>query len=145
MKQHSALAIGSQSHANLSTPLVGNTMDPVTPGRFSVKMAKGFPGAGVLLNDAVGHCAASVPSNCTETFVRNYFQTGELPPDGQMCKPDMLPFDPFPGEAGVLDEDALQRSQWHNEFVETLFRMHPPHRGDWSAWDDYAQWWHQGI
>ena len=93
--------VGNTSHPILQ---IGNSADPVTPGRFAKKMAKGFPGAVALIQDSGGHCSISSPSNCTTGYVRQYFQTGELPPEGTVCKPDALPFGPGPDEAAVLDQ-----------------------------------------
>lgn len=83
---------------------IGNTADPVTPGRYAKKMAKGFTGAVALIQDSPGHCSLSAPSNCTRTYIRQYFQTGKLPDEGTVCPVDELPFDnsPFGGQSAVM-------------------------------------------
>lgn len=65
-------------------------------------MAKGFTGAVALIQDSPGHCSLSAPSNCTATYIRQYFQTGKLPEEGTVCPVDQLPFDKSPFDA---DED----------------------------------------
>lgn len=93
---------------------IGNTADPVTPGRYAKKMAKGFEGAVALIQDSPGHCSLSAPSNCTTAYIRQYFQTGALPKEGTVCPVDELPFDnpPF-GEvdATISQEDQKLRAQ----------------------------------
>lgn len=66
--------------ANTSHPIleIGNTADPVTPGRYAKKMAEGFPGAVALIQDSAGHCSLSTPSDCTETYVRSCKYTHNL-------------------------------------------------------------------
>lgn len=110
---------GKTSHAILE---IGNTADPVTPGRFAKKMAKGFDGAVVLIQDSPGHCSSAVPSNCTLSHVRQYFQTGDLPPKGTICPPDKLPFD----EVGDEDEEILnvemqKVKRWYTTLSEAIF------------------------
>jgi hypothetical protein len=67
--------IAKTSHPILE---IGNTADPVTPGRYAKKMAKGFEGAVALIQDSPGHCSLAAPSNCTIGYVQRYFQTGEF-------------------------------------------------------------------
>ena len=74
-------------------------------------MAKGFKDAGVLIQDSAGHCSLSTPSKCTQQYVRRYFQTGELPPDGTVCKADVVPFGPGPGESQTLDVEAMKAEE----------------------------------
>ena len=90
--------------ANTSHPIleIGNDADPVTPGRYAVKMAKGFEGAVALIQNSGGHCSISAPSRCTMGWVNLYFQTGILPPPGTVCEPDVLPFGPGPDEEATL-------------------------------------------
>lgn len=99
--------------ANTSHPIleIGNSADPVTPGRFAKKMAKGFSGAVALIQDSNGHCSLSAPSKCTEKYVRQYFQTGELPPEDTVCKADAVPFGPGLNETGSLEMQALEVMQ----------------------------------
>ena len=94
---------GKTSHPIME---IGNTADPVTPGRYAKKMAKGFEGAVALIQDSPGHCSLAAPSNCTTTYIRQYFQTGALPDEGTVCPADELPFGKTEGEADVLDLHA---------------------------------------
>lgn len=94
--------------ANTSHPIleIGNTADPVTPGRYAKKMAKGFTGAVALIQDSGGHCSLAAPSKCTQNYVRQYFQTGELPPEDTVCKADYVPFGPAPGDLNAVDVET---------------------------------------
>jgi hypothetical protein len=44
----------------------------------------------------------------------------------------MLPFDPFPGEDGVLDATAVQKKQRHDKFVQALFGIKGEAHEDWE-------------
>lgn len=47
-------------------------------------MAKRHPGAGVVVQEAVGHCAiAAAYSSCTRDIVAEYFLTGKVPGEGE--------------------------------------------------------------
>jgi pimeloyl-ACP methyl ester carboxylesterase len=72
---------------------IGNTADPVTPGRFAHEAAKNYDGARALTVDSPGHTSLALPSTCVIHVVRAYIHTGELPNDGTVCQPDQLPFD----------------------------------------------------
>lgn len=91
--------------ANTSHPLllIGNTADPVTPGRYARKMAEGFSGAVALMQDSGGHTSDAAFSYCTTGYIRQYFQTGELPPANTTCGVDVVPF-------GPLHEDMVVES-----------------------------------
>ena len=93
--------------ANTSHPLlfIGNTLDPVTPGLFAREMAKGFEGAVALMQDSGGHCSLSALSYCTQGHVRQYFQTGELPPVNTTCAADSVPFGPWHDWHGDDNDD----------------------------------------
>lgn len=73
---------------------IGNTLDNVTPLRNAYKMSEGHEGSMVLTQDSVGHCSVfSSPSECTRKVIRRYFDTGELPERGTICKADRVPWD----------------------------------------------------
>ena len=95
--------VGNTSHPIME---IGNTADPVTPGRYAKKMAKGFEGAVALIQDSPGHCSLAAPSNCTVSYVRQYFQTGVLPKEGTVCPADDVPFGKADGEEEVLNVEA---------------------------------------
>jgi pimeloyl-ACP methyl ester carboxylesterase len=92
--------------ANTSHPLlfIGNTADPVTPGKFAREMAKGYEGAVALMQDSSGHTSAVALSYCTTGYLRQYFQTGELPPVNTTCAVDIPPFGPW---YGLGDDDGV--------------------------------------
>jgi pimeloyl-ACP methyl ester carboxylesterase len=89
-----SIAFETQEWANTSHPLliIGNTHDTVTPLRNARRVSTLFPGSVVLQQNSQGHCSHSTPSLCTAKTVRQYFQTGRLPPDGTVCEPAMRPF-----------------------------------------------------
>jgi pimeloyl-ACP methyl ester carboxylesterase len=101
--------------ANTSHPLlfVGNTADPVTPGRYAQQMAEGFEGAVALMQDSGGHCSDSVFSYCTTGYLRQYFQTGELPPANTTCGVDIVPFGPLHEDMKIETvEVRAARERW---------------------------------
>lgn len=110
--------IGNTSHPILE---IGNDADPVTPGRYAVKMAKGFTNGVALIQNSGGHCSISAPSKCTENYVRRYFQTGELPAPNTVCEVDAYPFGPGPDESAVLDEEAVRRRERQLGIARALY------------------------
>ncbi|KAM0721053.1 hypothetical protein Q7P37_003339 [Cladosporium fusiforme] len=100
--------------------LIGNTADPVTPGRYAQKMAEGFEGAVALIQDSGGHCSAAAYSRCTVGYIRQYFQTGELPPVNTTCAVDVLPFGPTPGEVMIEDEEIKLAAERHQGFADAI-------------------------
>ncbi|SMY23743.1 unnamed protein product [Zymoseptoria tritici ST99CH_1A5] len=92
--------------------LIGNTADPVTPGRNAVEQAKGFEGSVALMQESPGHCSSAGRSRCTEGYIREYFQTGVLPPRNTTCEVDELPFgsDGSDEAQGLALEDLEGRS-----------------------------------
>jgi len=99
--------------AKTSHPLlmIGNTADPVTPGRFAHKMAKGFEGAVALTQNSGGHCSSSAYSDCTMGYIRRYFQTGELPPVNTTCEVDEVPFGGSVSSKGSDDVGLMAAKQ----------------------------------
>ncbi|PVI02455.1 alpha/beta-hydrolase [Periconia macrospinosa] len=66
---------------------VSNTADPVTPLASGRLMQARFPGSGLLVQDSAGHCSLALPTPCTITRIRDYFQRGELPAQHETCVP----------------------------------------------------------
>jgi len=108
---------------NTSFPIleVGNTADPVTPGRYAKKMAKGFKGAVALIQDSGGHCSLAAPSACTEGYIRNYFQKGEMPPLDTICPADVLPFGPTDEKEQILVVNAEARRLRSDGLAKALY------------------------
>lgn len=97
--------------ASTSHPVlfIGNTKDPVTPSINAFKMAQRLKDSGVLIQDSAGHCSLAAYSECTTKHVRQYFQTGELPPANTTCQPDEIPF--------ALGKDAI-RTAAHKQHMD---------------------------
>lgn len=101
--------------ANTSHPLlfIGNTADPVTPGRYAQQMSEGYEGAVALMQDSGGHCSDSVFSYCTTGYVRQYFQTGELPPTNTTCGVNVVPFGPLHEDLTVESAEVrVMKERW---------------------------------
>ncbi|KAF2157807.1 alpha/beta-hydrolase [Myriangium duriaei CBS 260.36] len=79
--------------------LIGNTADPYTPFANAQAMARNFKDAVALAQESPGHCTLGAFSDCTVGHIRQYFQTGRLPPPDTVCAADEQPF-------GV-DQDAI--------------------------------------
>lgn len=109
--------------ANTSHPLlfIGNTADPVTPGKFARDMARGFVGARTLMQDSGGHCSLAAFSRCTTGYIRGYFQTGELPPVNTTCGVDVEPFGPAPGDVVVEEEEGRVMAERHARMADSLY------------------------
>ncbi|KAG6194647.1 hypothetical protein E4U10_002713 [Claviceps purpurea] len=63
---------------------LSNRLDPVTPLSAARAMARRHPGAGLVVQEALGHCAiAAAYSSCTRDIVAEYFLTGRVPGEGE--------------------------------------------------------------
>lgn len=104
---------------------LSNTYDPVTPLRAAVKMALKFKGAGLLEQEAPGHCTISAASRCTANVVREYLATGEVPqpPKGvndqyrgewKHCSADEYPWGPSTREmlSAMSTEERKMAEGW---------------------------------
>lgn len=73
---------------------LSNTLDPVTPLVNARTMAAKHPGAGVVVQKSMGHCAlASAPSRCTSDIVAKYLELGTVPEEEVLCLEDCGPWD----------------------------------------------------
>ncbi|GAB0135280.1 hypothetical protein EsDP_00003623 [Epichloe bromicola] len=71
-----------------------NRLDPVTPLSAARAMAKNHPGAGVVVQEAIGHCAfLAAYSECTKKIVAEYFHTGRVPDGEVACEAECGPWD----------------------------------------------------
>lgn len=82
--------IGSNATAQ-GILFIGNSYDPVTPVRNARLMSSLFKNSVVLQNDIDGHCVPAGISLCAVKAIRAYFQTGTLPQEGTLCRPQMRP------------------------------------------------------
>jgi len=105
---------------NTSHPLlfIGNTADPVTPGLYARQMARGYKGAVTLMQNSPGHCSISVFSSCTMGYVRQYFQTGELPPVNTTCEVDVQPFGN--DDAEIMSAELRAKSKAHAQIADAV-------------------------
>jgi pimeloyl-ACP methyl ester carboxylesterase len=123
--------------ANTSHPLlfIGNTADPVTPGRYAQQMAEGFEGAVALLQDSGGHASDSAFSWCTTGYIKQYFQTGELPPVNVTCGVDVVPFGPRHEDLVVETAEAKAARERWEDMAEKSLKWIP----GGQAWYDMRQ------
>ncbi|OBT56517.1 hypothetical protein VE04_04263 [Pseudogymnoascus sp. 24MN13] len=103
---------GNTSHPIL---FIGNVADNTTPLRSAYLDAEGFANASVLVSDSFGHTTLSTPSTCIANHIREYFQTGVVPVNGTICKPDTFPFQRLPGAdamGGLAAQSKLTEAVW---------------------------------
>ncbi|KAL6887786.1 TAP-like domain-containing protein [Trichoderma longibrachiatum] len=110
---------------------LSNRLDPVTPLRAARAMAAQHPGARVLVQEAMGHCAvASAPSKCTRRAVADYFESGLIPSDLSPCNVQCHPWDtscPATGESALQANDAEVEAMasWFNRDEAAWHRKSP--------------------
>lgn len=69
---------------------MSNRLDPITPVRNARAMAKGHPGAGVVIHESAGHCVIRGPmGSCIRNAVADYFDMGAVPPAELVCEEPM--------------------------------------------------------
>jgi hypothetical protein len=71
---------------------VGNTGDPATAYRGSVRMARLLARGRLLTVRGFGHMELLNPSRCVARHEVAYFVSGGLPPGGTVCRQDTAPF-----------------------------------------------------
>jgi hypothetical protein len=113
--------------------------DNVTPLRNAHVMSKDHEGSVVLTQDSSGHCSAfSSPSECTRNVIRRYFDTGELPAKGTICRADRVPWDGkgekrrpaqrLPRDLDILSANVQQQSAPHADLQSYSLKSHQkPH------------------
>lgn len=88
-----------------------NRLDPVTPLAAARAMAKNHPGAKVVVQEAMGHCATfSAYSSCTKKIVADYFDTGKLPDEEVACEAECGPWDEG---CGKVVAQGLGTKKWY--------------------------------
>ncbi|EJD50929.1 alpha/beta-hydrolase [Auricularia subglabra TFB-10046 SS5] len=90
-----------EAKLNVSTLILSNRYDPVTPLSSAETVAKRF-GSRLLVQNSVGHCVFFTPSKCAAVAMKAYMMNGTLPEEGKTCDPDSLPLSGVPG-AGPQD------------------------------------------
>ncbi len=74
-----------------------NRYDPATPLESARLMMKNHPGAGLLLQEAAGHCVLSTDMlPCSKDAFANYFDTGAVPDGELVCETGRGPWDTEP-------------------------------------------------
>ncbi|KAL9480572.1 hypothetical protein ACSS6W_005358 [Trichoderma asperelloides] len=108
---------------------LSNRLDPVTPLRAAQAMAAKHPGARVIIQEAMGHCAvASAPSSCTKSVVADYFESGIIPSDVSTCNIECGPWDTSCSltNANITNDiDAQAAASWFNGEERIWRRMSP--------------------
>jgi pimeloyl-ACP methyl ester carboxylesterase len=107
---------GKPQASNTSNPLliVSNTIDPVTPLWAARQVAEGFPGSGLLVQDAVGHASISAASKCTRGHFDRYLADATLPPEGTVCEVDETPFvTATDGTMGIASQTKVTWNKKH--------------------------------
>ncbi|KAI9150881.1 putative hydrolase [Paramyrothecium foliicola] len=74
---------------------VSSQYDPVTPLARAREAAAKHPGAGLLVQDNVGHLTALVPGKCRDEWLKKYFATGQVPDGETWCEADCRPFQEY--------------------------------------------------
>lgn len=89
---------------------LSNRLDPVTPLRSAEAMVKSHPGAGLLIQESMGHTVlgSDGPNACNVPIVQEYLATGKLPAKGTTC-PGL---DPWKQNGNVTAANVVKRSQW---------------------------------
>jgi hypothetical protein len=72
--------------------IVGTVADPATPYRGAVTLSRLLPNSRLLTLDGWGHISVVVGSSCVDARVNAYLLTGQVPPRGTVCQPDVIPF-----------------------------------------------------
>ncbi|RFU78985.1 hypothetical protein TARUN_3248 [Trichoderma arundinaceum] len=108
---------------------LSNRFDPVTPLRAAQAMAAKHPGARVVIQEGMGHCAvASAPSKCTKNTVADYFEFGTIPSDLSTCNVECGPWDASCASMHASDannSDAEAVSTWFNREESFWHRKSP--------------------
>ena len=84
---------GPWNHRAANPVLVlGNYYDPATQYEFSRRITEQLGNARLLSQDAFGHCILG-DSTCADRFAAEYLTDLKVPDPGQVCQPDVQPFD----------------------------------------------------
>ncbi|GAB1315308.1 Tripeptidyl aminopeptidase [Madurella fahalii] len=81
-----------------SAPLlvVSTRYDPATPLGNAYALSRKYEGSVVVVQESVGHTTfIASRSRCTEHYIRDYFETGNVPANNTVCRPDCVPSIPW--------------------------------------------------
>lgn len=92
---------------------LSNRLDPVTPLRSAEGMVKAHPGAGLLVQESMGHTVlgADGPNACNVPIVQEYFATGKVPAKGTTC-PGLDAWKPQDGNATATRSVKRSQAWW---------------------------------
>lgn len=89
---------------------LSNRLDPVTPLAAARAMAAQHPRAGLVVQEAMGHCTfQTAVSGCTRAALADYFHTGAVPAGEASCATECGPWDEG-CRAFVAPEAPVQQS-----------------------------------
>ena len=72
---------------------LSNRLDPVSPLAAARRMAHGHPGAGLVIQEALGHCVFGVgPSKCAKAVISDYLAFGTVPDGEMICEGEGNPW-----------------------------------------------------
>ncbi|KAG7404209.1 Tripeptidyl aminopeptidase [Fusarium oxysporum f. sp. rapae] len=94
---------GGFDQINTKNPilLVNGKWDPVTPLSGAWDVSSRFNGSRLLVHEGAGHGFQKSASKCTNEVVQKYFEKGEFPKLGMVCKADKNAF-----KQAISDADA---------------------------------------
>ncbi|KAJ2974251.1 hypothetical protein NQ176_g6155 [Zarea fungicola] len=87
---------------------ISSSYDPLTPLSNAVEMSQFHAGSAVLVQENYGHGTLGTPSKCRDGYIKRYFDTGEVPPDGMVCASDCVPFKDCPRVANLKMDELSQ-------------------------------------
>lgn len=101
---------------------LSNRLDPVTPLRSARAMAAKHPGAGLVIQESLGHCViGTAPSECTRRLVADYLESGDVPSGETRCETKCGPWDDgcsgYLHHKGDSDESLTQKGSQNNFFA----------------------------
>ncbi|KAJ4147401.1 hypothetical protein LMH87_001922 [Akanthomyces muscarius] len=93
---------------------LSNRYDPVTPLRAARTVAAKYPGAGVLVQEAMGHCVfgSRKATECTRDVVRRYFDQGVVPDGETTCEAACEPWGDKCEGVGAMSFDEGLPHDW---------------------------------
>lgn len=96
---------------------LSNRLDPVTPLKAARAMAAKHPGAGLVVQEAMGHCTLSGgEGDCVKNIVADYLEFGEVPKHETICEAACGPWDEdykkLTAAQTSADEPTLELRRW---------------------------------